>query len=87
MVRLRLKRFGRTHRPFYRICAIDKRSPRDGRPIEQIGFFDPAEKDDAKALRVETERARYWLSVGAQPSDTVRTLLTRAGVIEKAAAK
>ncbi len=82
MVRLRLKRFGRTHRPFYRICAMDKREARDGKAIEEIGFFDPIEKDAAKALRVNGERAKYWLGVGAQPSDTVRTLLQRAGVLE-----
>lgn len=65
---------------------MDKREARDGKAIEEIGFFDPLEKDAAKALRVDGDRARYWLGVGAQPSDTVRTLLTRAGVIEAAAA-
>ena len=86
MVRLRLKRFGKRHRPFYRICAIDQRSPRDGKAIEQLGHFDPLEQDAAKAITVNAERAKHWLSVGAQPSDTVRTLLQKAGVIEKPAA-
>jgi small subunit ribosomal protein S16 len=65
---------------------MDKREARDGKAIEEIGFYDPIEKDEANALRVDGERAKYWLGVGAQPSDTVRTLLRRAGVIEAASA-
>ena len=76
MVVLRLKRFGRRHRPFYRLCAMDKRSPRDGRVIEELGWFDPIANED-KQLNINTERADYWLSVGAQPSQTVATLLRR----------
>lgn len=76
MVVLRLKRMGRTHRPFYRINAMDKRAPRDGRVIENLGWFDPVATDD-KQLQVDVERANYWLSVGAQPSRTVATLLRR----------
>ena len=82
MVRLRLKRFGRRHRPFYRLCAIDQRAARDSAPIEELGFYDPIEKDDAKALNLKAERVQYWLSVGAQPSDTVRGLLKKAGVTQ-----
>ena len=78
MVRLRLKRFGRRNRPFYRVCAMDQRSARDGRPIEELGFYDPIEQDDAKAVKLNLERVKYWLSVGAQPTGTVRTLIRRA---------
>ncbi len=79
MVVLRLKRFGRTHRPFYRLCAMDRRSPRDGRVIEELGWFDPVAPED-RQLKINTERADYWLSVGAQPSPTVRNLLQRLEV-------
>ena len=76
MVVLRLKRMGRRHRPFYRINAMDKRAPRDGRVIEELGWYDPVAKDD-KQLSVNIERVDYWLSVGAQPSKTVASLLRR----------
>jgi len=76
-VRLRLKRFGRRNRPFYRVTAVDGRKARDGRVIEELGFYDPANKDVAQQVRLDSERIRYWLSVGAQPSDTVRGLIRR----------
>jgi len=82
VVRLRMKRFGRRNRPFYRICAIDKRAARDSEPIEEIGTYDPIEKDDSKAITVKEDRAKYWLGVGAQPSRTVLGLLKKAGVVE-----
>ena len=78
MVVLRLKRMGRRHRPFYRVNAMDKRAPRDGRVIEELGWFDPVKGDDEYSRK--NDRIEYWLSVGAQPSDTVRTLLKRAGI-------
>lgn len=87
MVRLRLKRFGRTHKPFYRLNAIDQRSPRDGKPIEQLGHFDPTEHDESKQVNFNEERIRYWLSVGAQPSETVRDLLAKAGILDKKTGK
>lgn len=87
MVRLRLKRFGRRNRPYYRLCAMDQRTARNGRPIEELGFYDPIEKDQAKALKVNAERAQYWLGVGAQATDTVRSLLRKAGVPGVEAAK
>lgn len=87
MVRLRLKRFGRTHKPFYRLNAIDQRSPRDGKPIEQLGHFDPTEQDESKQVNFNEERVRYWLSVGAQPSETVRDLLAKAGIFDKKTGK
>lgn len=80
MVKLRLKRFGRRHRPCYRICVMDQRSARDSKTIEELGFYDPLEPDDEKALRVDGERVKYWLGVGAQPSSTVRSLIRKAGV-------
>jgi small subunit ribosomal protein S16 len=79
MVVLRLKRLGRTHRAFFRLNAIDKRSPRDGRVIEELGWYDPIAAED-KQLNLKTDRIAYWLSVGAQPSDTARSLIKRAGV-------
>jgi len=79
-VKLRLKRLGRKNRPFYRLNAMDARAPRDGRIIEELGFYDPLEKDDAKALKVDLDRAKYWLGVGAIPSDTVQYLLGRLGM-------
>lgn len=83
MVRLRLKRFGRRHRPYYRLCVMDQRSARNSSAIEELGFFDPlAKNEDENALKINAERVNYWLGVGAQPTDTVRSLLRRAGIIE-----
>ncbi len=74
-VKLRLKRLGRRHRSFYRLNAMDSRSPRDGRVIEQLGWYDPNAKDPEKRLSLKRDRIEHWLSQGAQPSDTVRQLL------------
>ena len=82
MVKLRLRRMGAKKRPSYRIVAADSRSPRDGDFIESVGFYDPL--TDPATIRVDLERARHWLSVGAQLTDTVRSLLTRAGVYGEA---
>ncbi|MEE3002366.1 MAG: 30S ribosomal protein S16 [Planctomycetota bacterium] len=79
MVVLRLKRMGRRHSPFYRVNAMDKRSPRNGRVIEELGWFDPKASEDQQHS-LKNDRIDYWLSVGAQPSDTVRSLLKRAGI-------
>lgn len=76
-VRLRLKRFGRKHRPFYRVTAVDKRRARDSKVIEELGFYDPLEQDPDKQIRLNNERINYWLGVGAQPSDTVRGLIKK----------
>ena len=70
-VKLRFVRVGKKNCPAYRLCAIDSRKARDGRYIENIGFYDPYIADDNKKLRVDKSRAEYWLSVGAQPSETV----------------
>ena len=80
MVVLRLQRMGRRHIPFYRLNAMDKRSQRDGRAIEHLGHFDPREPDESKQFVVKADRVKYWLGVGAQPSDTVRSLLKKAGI-------
>jgi small subunit ribosomal protein S16 len=78
-VRIRMKQFGRKHRPFYRICAMDIRRPRDGRVLEELGTYDPlVPETDARAL-LRGERIDYWLSVGAQPSDKVRVLIKKYG--------
>lgn len=78
-VKIRMKMMGRKHRPFFRICAIDGRNPRDGRVLEELGTYDPMVSDtDARAL-LKTERIQYWLGVGAQPSDRVKTLIKKYG--------
>jgi len=71
---------GANNQPFYRIVAVDARVKRDGKYIECVGWYDPKPKD--LKLNIETDRAIYWLSVGAQPSDTVRSLLRKAGVLQ-----
>jgi small subunit ribosomal protein S16 len=78
MVVLRLKRFGRRHRPFFRINAMDQRAPRNGKVLEELGWYDPIAPDD-RQLKVNVARVDYWLSVGAQPSETVANLLRRLG--------
>ncbi len=78
-VKIRLKKMGRTHRPFFRVCAMDVRSPRDGRVIEELGTYDPmVPETDARAI-LKGERIDYWLSVGAQPTAKVGTLIKKYG--------
>ena len=79
-VRLRLKRLGRRHRSFYRVAAVDSREPRDGRVIEELGWYDPQAKELDKQISLNRERIEHWLGVGAQPSDTVEKLLKRQGI-------
>ena len=79
-VRIRLTRVGRRHRPAYRLAAIDSRRPRDSRVIEALGIYDPANPNPELQLALKQDRIEYWLSVGAQPSDTVRRLLRSQGV-------
>ena len=79
VVKLRLKRFGRLNHPTYRVSVIDAHKRRDGRVIETLGFYLPRAKRAEEQLKLNTERAEYWLSVGAQPSETVASLITRAG--------
>lgn len=81
MVRIRMQRLGRTHRPFYRIAAAEKRVKRDGKVLENLGWYNPIEKDPEKQLKLESERIKYWLSVGAQPSDTVMDILGKQDLL------
>lgn len=84
LVRLRLARFGRKNTPFYRIHAADSRFPRDGRFLDRIGFYNPKPgKDGHKRIGLDFERAKYWLSVGAQPSDVVRRLFFIVGLLPR----
>lgn len=83
MVKIRLKRFGAAKRPCYRIVVQDARKPRDGRAIEEIGTYNPIAKDESQQVTVVEDRARYWLSVGAQPTDIVRKLFNRQGFTKK----
>ena len=78
MVKIRLKRFGRKNHAFWRIYAVDCRSPRDGKVIEELGYYDPVNQDKAKQVFVNKVRVEHWIKTGAQPSDTVKQLLKRA---------
>lgn len=79
--RIRLRRMGAKKAPFYRLVVADSRSPRDGRFIEEIGYYDPTK--NPMVLKVNEERALYWIKTGAQPSETVKSLLNKAGVLAK----
>jgi small subunit ribosomal protein S16 len=79
-VKLRLKRMGRTHRSFFRLSAVDSRRPRDGKVLEELGWYDPVVKDPQQQTKLNLERIEHWLKVGAQPSPTVADLLKRQGV-------
>ena len=80
-VRLRLRRMGRKKRPFYRIVAADQRSPRDGRFIEVVGYYDPLGED--QKVELKEDRIYHWLEKGAQPSDTVKSLLRQQGMLHR----
>ena len=75
MVKIRLRRMGAKKAPYYRVVVADSRSPRDGRFIEELGVYDPMA--DGEKLRLDAERVKYWISQGAQPTDTVRGLLKK----------
>lgn len=79
-VKIRLKRMGAKKRPFYRVVVADARSPRDGRFIESLGYYDPLK--DPKVFHVDDERIRHWMATGARPSEAVRELLVRQGTLE-----
>jgi small subunit ribosomal protein S16 len=76
-VRIRMKRLGRTHRPFYRICVMDQRRARDGKAIEEVGTYDPMVRDKSKRVSLKLDRVDYWISVGAQPSEKVAVLIRK----------
>ncbi|MHB0898080.1 MAG: 30S ribosomal protein S16 [Spirochaetales bacterium] len=78
-VKIRLKKFGAKARPFYRIVIMDTRSPRDSRTIDEIGLYHPIETED-KQIRIDEEKAKLWLSRGAQPTDTVRSLFNKKNI-------
>lgn len=78
-VKLRLRRMGKKRQPVYKVVAADVRSPRDGKFIESIGLYNP--KTEPATIEIEEERALYWLSVGAQPTDTVKNLLSKTGIL------
>ncbi len=78
MVRIRLRRQGAKKQPTYRVVVADQHSARDGRIIENIGYYDP--RSEPETINIDAERARYWLGVGAQPSESVARLLKAAGV-------
>ena len=79
MVKIRLRRMGAKKAPFYRIVVADSRYPRDGRFIEEIGYYNPVE--NPAELKVDVDRAQAWVKTGAQPTETVRDLLKKAGAL------
>ncbi|HZK37449.1 MAG TPA: 30S ribosomal protein S16 [Clostridia bacterium] len=79
-VKIRLKRMGANKRPFYRIVVADSRAPRDGRFIEEIGYYNPI--SEPKQIKINSERAEKWLKDGAQPTDTVKDLFKKNGIIQ-----
>ncbi|KAG7344167.1 30S ribosomal protein S16 [Nitzschia inconspicua] len=82
VVRLRLQRFGRTHAPFYRMVAANARAPRDGKFLEIVGTYNPiANKHGMKEIRLKEDRLKYWLAVGAQPTDRVAWILGKFGIL------
>ncbi|MDD3704783.1 MAG: 30S ribosomal protein S16 [Clostridiaceae bacterium] len=79
-VKIRLKRMGAKKAPFYRLVVADSRSPRDGKFIEEIGYYNPI--TEPAEIKIDAEKAKKWLDCGAQPSDTVRSLFKKSGIIE-----
>lgn len=80
-VKIRLKRMGSKKNPFYRIVVADSRAPRDGRSIEQIGYYNPL--TEPATVKIDEEKALDWMSKGAKPSDTVRNLFSKEGIMKK----
>ena len=80
MVKIRLRRMGAKKSPFYRIIVADSRSPRDGRFIEEVGYYNPM--TEPVTLKVEEEKVQKWLASGAKPTETVKSLLTKSGIIK-----
>jgi small subunit ribosomal protein S16 len=78
-VKIRMKKFGRLHRPFFRVCVTDSRTPRDGRVLEEVGYYDPMVPETDARANLNGERIAYWLGVGAQPSDKVAVLIKKYG--------
>ncbi|WP_461204446.1 30S ribosomal protein S16 [Clostridium sp. DL1XJH146] len=82
-VKIRLRRMGAKKAPFYRVVVADSRAPRDGRFIEEIGYYNPV--SNPKEIKIDEEKVQKWIGNGAQPTDTVKKLLVKAGINEKAA--
>ncbi|MCS7034076.1 MAG: 30S ribosomal protein S16 [Phycisphaerae bacterium] len=82
-VKLRLKRMGRSHLAFFRLHAVDSRSPVDGRVIEELGYYHPGHKDPSKQFVANLDRCKYWMDRGAQPTETVSSLLKKSGLDHK----
>ena len=80
MVKIRLKRMGAHKKPFYRIVVADVRAPRDGRFIEEVGYYDPMK--EPKEIKINEELAKKWLANGAQPTDTVKSLFKTSGILQ-----
>ncbi|MBR5315101.1 MAG: 30S ribosomal protein S16 [Clostridia bacterium] len=80
MVKIRLKRVGAKKQPFYRVIVADSRSPRNGRFIEEIGYYNPL--TDPAEIKIDAEKATKWIGNGAQPTETVKALLKKAGITE-----
>ena len=79
-VKIRLKRMGMKKKPFYRVVVTDVRNPRDGRFIEEIGYYDPM--TEPATIKIDAEAAKNWISKGAQPTDTARMLMKKSGILE-----
>ena len=80
-VRIRLKRIGRRHLPVYRVVSVDGRRARDSKVLEELGSYDPTCREEDRQVTLKRDRIEYWLGVGAQPSDTVRRLLEKTGIL------
>ena len=80
MVKIRLKRMGMKKKPFYRLVVTDSRNPRDGRFIEEVGYYNPM--TNPAEIKVDAEKAQKWLDNGAQPTETVKSILTKSGIIK-----
>ena len=80
-VKIRLRRMGAKKAPFYRVVVADSRYPRDGRFIDEIGYFDPTK--EPSVVNIDADKAKAWIAKGAQPTDTVKTILKKEGIIEK----
>ncbi|MCR5717550.1 MAG: 30S ribosomal protein S16 [Oscillospiraceae bacterium] len=80
-VKIRLRRIGAKKAPFYRVVVADSRYPRDGRFIDEIGYYDPTK--EPSVVKVDADKAKEWIAKGAQPTDTVKTILKKEGIIEK----
>ncbi len=85
-VRIKLKRFGRRHQPHYRLTAVDRRRSGNSRVLEELGLYSPIKRQEDQQVVLKRERIEYWLSVGAQPTETVRRILEKQGLTRAASA-